>query len=321
MVVSEEVGASRVIARHGGAAPMMLPAPLQERLERAATALLQPNGEAAVDFSEPAGEPALNRPDSVSWQIFRNPVALLIGGVAAVLLELAEPRVRAAIWDHSSFRQDPLGRLQRTGLAAMVTVYGPHSKAETMIAGVRRLHERVRGKTADGRVYRASEPELLDWVQATASYGFVQAYDRYVARLAPEAFDRAYAEAAISARLYGATGAPRSEAERAALFARMSGGLEGSGVIREFLDIMERTPVLPRALRPLQPLLIRAAVDIVPPQIRCTLELGADRGLKPWQRPLVHGAARLADRLLLRSHPAIQACRRLGLPDDYLLGR
>jgi uncharacterized protein (DUF2236 family) len=101
----------------------------------------------------------------------------------------------------------------------------------------------------------------------------------------------------------------------------MSGGLERSGVVQEFLEIMVRTPVLPRPLRPLQPLLIRAAVDLVPPPIRKTLELGPRRGLAPWQRPLVRGAAHLADRLLLRSHPAVQACRRLGLPDDYLLGR
>ena len=72
-----------------------------------------------VDFSAPRGEPALAAPDSVSWQVFKNPVALFIGGVAAVLLELAEPRVRHGVWDHSSFRERPMQRLQRTGLAAM----------------------------------------------------------------------------------------------------------------------------------------------------------------------------------------------------------
>ncbi|SME99229.1 Uncharacterized conserved protein, DUF2236 family [Tistlia consotensis] len=319
MVVSEQIAGGRIVAWHRGASPLVLPPPIQERLERCVATLLQPGGEPPVDFTEPVDEPALTRPESVSWQVFRNPVSLMIGGVAAVLLELAEPRVRSGVWDHSSFRADPLGRLQRTGLAAMVTVYGPHSKAEAMIAGVRRLHERVRGKTPSGRVYRASEPELLDWVQATASYGFIQAYDRYVRRLSDEARDRAYAEASVAARLFGATGAPRSEAEREILFRRMADGLEGSPIVFEFLDIIGRTPVLPRGLRPLQPLLIRAAVELVPAPMRRTLGLGPRYGLAFWQRGLVRLSARLADRVLLRGHPAVQACRRLGLPDDYLL--
>ena len=46
--------------------------------------------------------------DSVAWRVFRNPVALFVGGVTAVILELAEPRVRSGVWDHTTFRTDPL---------------------------------------------------------------------------------------------------------------------------------------------------------------------------------------------------------------------
>lgn len=74
-----------------------------------------------VDFSQPPGAAALIPLDSISWRIFRNPVSLYIGGVAAVLLELAEPRVCSGVWDHTSFRTDPVTRLRRTGTAAMVT--------------------------------------------------------------------------------------------------------------------------------------------------------------------------------------------------------
>src|SRR5919112_3182335 len=107
---------------------------LRARLEAAARELMAPD-DRRVDFTRPIGEPALVPPDSVSWRVFKNPVALLVGGVAAVILELAEPRVRAGIWNHTSFRSDPLTRLQRTGMAAMVTVYGARSTAEAMIAG------------------------------------------------------------------------------------------------------------------------------------------------------------------------------------------
>ncbi len=39
-------------------------------------------------------------------------------------MELAEPRVRNGVWERTTFRADPIRRLRRTGLAAMVTVYG-----------------------------------------------------------------------------------------------------------------------------------------------------------------------------------------------------
>ena len=87
-----------------------------------------------VDFTRPAGESALVSPDSVSWRVFKNPIALYVGGITAVLLELAEPRVRTGVWEHTTFRTDPIPRMERTGLAAMVTVYGARSEAERMIA-------------------------------------------------------------------------------------------------------------------------------------------------------------------------------------------
>lgn len=293
-----------------------LPAPLQRPIEALAAGLLAPEGVAPPDFTAPPGEPALMAADSVSWRVFANPVTLFIGGVAAVLLELAEPRVRHGVWDHSSFRTKPLERLQRTGLAAMVTVYGPASAARTMIDGVNRMHERVSGTTDDGVPYRASDPELLDWVQATASWGFLEAYGAYARRVTPAERDAAYAEAAPVAALYGATGAPRSDAGRAALFARMAPALEPSATLDEFLSIMDKVPALPGAGRPLQRFLVRAAVDLVPPVIAGTLRLEG-RGLSAWQRPVVQATARAADRLLLRNWPSATAARRLDLPEGW----
>lgn len=188
----------------------LIPGFLLERLDAAAEALLFPPDSPDIDFASPPGEPALAAPDSVSWRVFRNPVSLFIGGVTAVLLELGEPRVRTGVWEHTSFRTEPLRRLQRTGLAAMVTVYGARSVAERMIAGVSRMHARVGGETPGGAPYRADDPELLDWVQATASFGFVEAYHRWVAPLTNDDKNRFYAEGAPAAALYGATGAPGS---------------------------------------------------------------------------------------------------------------
>jgi uncharacterized protein (DUF2236 family) len=295
-----------------------MPQIFRRLLDRALRHQLQAPGQTPADFTEPKDEPALAGPDSVSWQVFRNPIPVAIGGIAAVILELAEPRVRAGVWNHTSFRDDPVTRLRRTGLAAMITVYGPRSRAERMIAGVRRMHERVRGTTPVGLPYAASDPELLCWVQATAAYGFLQAYRTYIRPLGRADRDRFYLEGVPASQLYGAAGIPRSEAELETLFGRMEPHLRPSATVFEFLGIMRRAPILPGPLRPMQGILVRAAVEIVPEPVRRILGLGPEHGLRGLEKAMVRRAARLADRVVLPSSPAVQACLRLGLPADYL---
>jgi uncharacterized protein (DUF2236 family) len=176
--------------------------------------------------------------------------------------ELAEPRVRTGVWEHTTFRVDPIRRLRRTGLAAMV-IYGARGKAEAMIARVRRMHDRVAGSTPAGKPYRANDPELLNWVQATAAYGFLQAYHAYVRPLSDLERDRYYTEGRLAASLYGAS-APTSEAALEMRFEAMSNRLERSDILFEFLAIMRSAPILPLPLRPLQPLLVRASVAVIP---------------------------------------------------------
>src|SRR4051812_17862823 len=202
-------------------AALTLPGPLRHRLEAQLAHVIEPDGSPSEEFLHPRGEPALIASDSVSWQVFKNPLALYIGGITAVVLQLAEPRVGSGVWQHTTFREKPLDRLRRTGHAAMMTVYGPRSRAESMIAGVTRLHARVRGVASDGQAFSASDPELLDWVHATACYGFLEAYHAYARPLAATERDRFYAESQPVAALYGARSAPASEAAIETLFDRM----------------------------------------------------------------------------------------------------
>ena len=291
------------------------------RLDKASRELLLHDGARAIDFKSPAGEPALGAPTSVAWRIFKNQLTTYIGGVTAVILELSEPRVRTGVWQHSGFRKDPLRRLRHTGLAAMVTIYGARSTAEAMIAGVRRVHDRVRGETPGGEPYHANDPELLNWVQATAAFGFLQAYHAYAAPLPDAERDRYYREGQTAAALYGATRPPRSEAEIEALFLAMRPRLEPSPIIFEFLHIMRTTRILPPLLQPVQPLLVRAAVSLTPPWVRERLGLKTEDGLRAWEGVIVRQGGALADRIVLELSPAVQACLRLGLPANYLFTR
>ncbi len=287
-------------------------------LDDASRALLLPGNGQAIDFSQPLGEPALADPASVSWRIFKNPVSLFVGGVAAVILELAEPRVRTGVWEYTGFRHDPVRRVRRTGLAAMVTVYGPMSVAHTMIAGVRELHARVRGQTPSGKPYSANDPELLNWVHATAAFGFLEAYHTYVAPLSAADRNRYYREGAPAAGLYGVTRTPASEAEALTAFDAVRGQLEPSPIVFEFLDLVRKAPIFPQPLGLAQPLFVAAAVSLTPHWVREILRLPDGFCLRAWQEFLVKRAGAAADRIVLESSPAVQSCLRMGLPADYL---
>lgn len=285
-------------------------------LERIAAGLLAADDR--IDFAQPAGEPAIVPPDSVSWRIFANPVSMFVGGVAAVLLELGEPRVRTGVWQHSGFRRDPARRLRRTGLAAMITVYGARSTMLETAARVRAMHARVAGVTPAGVAYRADEPELLRWVQATAAFAFIEAYRAYVAPVPRFARDLYYAEGRHGAALYGATDVPGSEAALVALLAAMRPRLEPSHVLDELVAILRAAPILPAPLRPIQHVAIRAAVDLLPPPLRAQLGVARHGGLGRGEALLLRSAAAATARIAVRSSPSAQACLRLGLPADHL---
>jgi uncharacterized protein (DUF2236 family) len=271
-----------------------------------------------VDYTSPPGEPAFSAPDSVSWQVFKNPVALAVGGICAVLLEFADARIRSGVWDHSVFKTDPIGRSKRTGIAAMVGVYGPQAAARRVIQGVTNMHARVAGETPSGEAYRALEPELLDWVSATAGYGFLMAYDRFVRPLGETDKARFFAEGEAVARLYGVQQQIRSVDDFNAMLERLLPRFEPHPINTEFLGIMKSGRAAPGVPKGLQSAIVNAAVDILPLAVRTRLGLGADYDLSPAGRFAVKTMARIAETVPDTLGPPAQACQRLGLPRTFL---
>lgn len=273
------------------------------------------------DFTTPAGAPAYMHPGSVAWRVYKNRIALGIGGVAAVLLEFADPRIRSGVWDHSTYKADPIGRSERTGMAAMLGVYGPKDAARRVIEGVGRMHTRVNGETPDGVAYRALDPELLDWVSATASYGFLTAYHRFVAPLSEAEQARFYREGAAVAELYGVQDKIASNADFFAMMERLAPGFESHPINREFLDIIQSGGAAPHVPKFLHRALARAAVSILPPLVRDRLQLGREYDLSMADRILLKLVARLAEKRHDPDSPPAQASVRLGLPSDFLYRR
>lgn len=272
----------------------------------------------AIDFAAPLGEPALLAPDSVQWRVYKNPIALGIGGIAAVLLEFAEPRIRSGVWDHSTYKADPIGRSRRTGLVAMLACYGPASAAKEVIGKVNRMHGKVKGETPAGDRYRAMDPVLLDWVAATASYGFLMAYDRFVRPVSDADKNRFMADGDAIGREFGARRTPPTVAAFMDMMAELEPRFEPHPIIFEFLDIIQSGRAAPGVPRFLHRAIARASVSLLPDHIRRKLDLGARYDLTRLDRTALRIAGRLADRYVDRTAPHCQASARLGLPHDFL---
>ena len=271
---------------------------------------------AMIDFSKPVGEEAYSAPESMHWRIFKNNIALAIGGATAVLLEFADARIRSGVWDHSVYPVDPIGRSQRTGLAAMVGVYGPKSVARRVIGGVNRMHAKVSGETPKGEAYTALDPELLNWVYATAQFGFLTAYDRFVRELSDDEKHAYWTGGDDVAKLYGVTKVAYSEAEFFAMMEPLVTRFEPHQISSDFLEIVSSGRARPEIPKLIHKALARAAVDILPPIAREKLGLGPEWNLSRAERLMVKFVGRLADKKVESESPAYQAALRLGLPGD-----
>src|ERR1700694_4844502 len=86
---------------------------------------------------------------------------LLLGGTAALLMQVAHPLVAAGVDQHSDFRRSPVRRLVRTVNTTLAIVFGERATAESALKRIGRSHAPVPGQAADGRAYRARAPQLV----------------------------------------------------------------------------------------------------------------------------------------------------------------
>jgi uncharacterized protein (DUF2236 family) len=142
-------------------------------------------------------------PSSVTWHVHADP-AMVFAGVRALYLQALHPLAVRGVYQHSTFKQDPLGRLWRTGDFVGVTTYGTREQAEAAGARVRAIHHRLRGTCPDtGRRYRLDLPELLTWVHCAEIDSFLGVVRRGGLRLTDEQADRYVDEQRRTAELIG----------------------------------------------------------------------------------------------------------------------
>jgi uncharacterized protein (DUF2236 family) len=158
-------------------------------------------------------------PDSISWQVNRELVAVA-GWGRAILMQLAHPSVSAGVHDHTTFRGSlwsGFRRLHSTIGAMLAITFGDTEQMIAAAAGINAIHDRVRGRVAGSPqdTYSAHDPELQRWVHATLLQSIPMTYDLLVRPLTPGERDRYCAETTIMEPLLGMPRGwlPRTSAE------------------------------------------------------------------------------------------------------------
>ncbi|MEA2676892.1 MAG: hypothetical protein QOJ81_1033 [Chloroflexota bacterium] len=225
---------------------------------------------------------------------------------------------------HSSFEQDPWHRLHGTIRTTMDLVFGDGPAANRAVKRLNSVHAKVRGDVFDDEArrvawaYRALDPALLLWVQATLIVTSVAAYQRWVAPLNADEREQFWQEArAVGVRL----GIPLSlspqtwpalEAYWATMLAE-SGPVHVTPTARRMARLIVRPP-FPFVPGPLVDLAALPGLTLLPPRIRREFDI-------PWSAPkqILAGAlstcvrawTRVVPRTLRSMPQAVAADRRV----------
>ena len=221
----------------------------------------------------PPSDEALFARDTPIRMVHADIVAMMVGGIRGLLLQMLHPHALQGVLDHSNFRSDMHGRLRRTARFIAVTTFGHRDDAQAAIDRVNRIHAAVGGTLPDGSPYSASDPRVLAWVHVAEATSFLAAYLRHVRPDMPGAEqDGYYRQFAVIALALGADPVPTNRAEAEAIFRELRGDLAASPAAREVADLVlgQRPKGAPPAV---QALLGAEAVALLPPFARSMLGL------------------------------------------------
>ena len=212
-------------------------------------------------------------PDRPIWTVHTD-AAMFVGGLRALLMQSLHPVAMAGVADHSDFRDDPWGRLQRTAEFLTWTTFGTSQQAEQAVAQVRAVHDRVIGVTPDGRPYSANDPHLLKWVHIAELDSFLAAHQRYgTPRLDADQRDGYVADMARVGAAVGVIDPPRTEAELRAQMEAFRPELRGTRTARDAARFLLLPPQLPVVAHGPYAVLAAAAVSLLPWWARMPLRL------------------------------------------------
>jgi uncharacterized protein (DUF2236 family) len=207
------------------------------------------------------------------WRIHAD-TSMFVGGIRALLLQSLHPVAMLGVSQHSGFRGDPWGRLQRTSKFLATTTYATIADAERSIAIVRAIHHRVGGITSTGAKYRADDPHLLSWVHAAEVDSFLATYRVFGAEPLDETDADTYVrQCSFVAEKLGVVEPPQTVAELDEVLAAYRPELKLSQPAREAAEMLLKDPPLAGAQRFGYAILAAGAVSTLPTWARTTLLL------------------------------------------------
>src|SRR4051812_50204495 len=118
-----------------------------------------PNARTVVhDIIRAEGERWFER-DRPIWAVHTD-AAMFVGGLRALLFQSLHPLAMAGVADHSDYRGDPWGILQRTSIFFAGTIFGTAGETQRGGEKDRGIHRRVHWVETDGTPYAVSLPSL-----------------------------------------------------------------------------------------------------------------------------------------------------------------
>ncbi len=191
-------------------------------------------------------DPGFFGPASVSWRVHHDP-ANVVGGIRALILQALHPDVMQSFHDITSTREDPWGRLSRTGAYVNAITYGTEAEAEKRAARVRLVHHKL----------GLDRPDWLLWVHCGAVDSWLVGHRRSGAPMTDAEADTYVREQVEAARLIGCDvdDVPSSVAELAAYFDAVRPELVVTSETRESVRDLILPPMSPRVqlLTPARP--------------------------------------------------------------------
>ncbi|KAJ5318658.1 hypothetical protein N7476_005078 [Penicillium atrosanguineum] len=127
-------------------------------------------------------------PQDKPLNIIREGVCLL-GGVVAVLMQVAHPKLALAASEHSNFHEDVWARIDSTVTYVYVALLGTAEEGEILAKSVKARHRSVTGGEKE-LSYAASHADLLLWVNATVYSGMINVHERVFGTMDTDMADR-----------------------------------------------------------------------------------------------------------------------------------
>lgn len=231
---------------------------------------------------------------------------LVLGGGSAILLQVADPVVAAAVARYSNFAHRPLSRLDNTLTFVYATVLGTPAQRELVARYTRRAH---------AGIPQANDPEHQLWVAATLYRTAVQVYERVRAPLAPDVAQEVLTRYAVlgTALEVPLSLWPATTADFDAYWADAVAGLDVGDDARQVAHDLFHPVTVPWWARLALPVVALLTADLLGAELRDAFRMPWGRG-RARRAAAAWGVVRVLVRILparVRSAPSRRYLRRL----------